>query len=107
MAAASYETPQRATALVHVTALQITCPAGHVLLPRVISQISSRYIPHGRSDQNIGRKLLLPGDAPQAHAGRQLICAPPDPRIIRLTVRKYAAKGDSDRGAPRSKSLAA
>src|SRR5947208_2102893 len=86
MAAASYETPQRATALVHVTALQITCPAGHVLLPRVISQISSRYIPHGRSDQNIGRKVLLAGEAPQAHAGRQRICAPLDPRIMRITI---------------------
>src|SRR5438094_10133409 len=101
MAAASDETPQSATALVHVSALQITCPAGHVLLPRVISQISSRYIPHGRSDQNIGRKVLLAGEAPQAHAGRQRICAALAPRIMRTTMRKYAGKGAASGGLPR------
>src|SRR5438046_6374605 len=94
MAAASYETPQRATALVHVTALQITCPAGHVLLPRVISQISSRYIPHGRSDQNIGRKVRSEEHTSELQSLTNLVC-----RLL-LEKKKNKQNQDNQQDAP-------
>src|SRR5207248_1365472 len=93
--------------MVHVTARRLPVPPDRSLFLRVVSEIGAGYISYGRPDEDIRREVLFTGQASQAHASGQRICAPLNPRIMRITVRKHAGKCEAGGGVAGRECLAA
>ena len=66
--------------------VQAVGPAGFLAF-RVVGDIRTGYVTKSAANQNVRREVFLRWIARQAHPGRESVSAPPDPAIVRITVR--------------------